>query len=312
MTSEILEKPESKPGWKSRFKCLVRFGLIAVFCSFLLSLTIGDYFTLTAVFVYATPWLIRLMVAIAAFAILRKQLWWMSATLLISGLHGGHQSYRRGAAIKHHSAGSFTIATWNAGRELDDRPSEWHFESDVVAIIESGHFDKPQWRKFQKSTPDYHWLQFESGTMLGVRGKHAKFESLGEHDLFRCFRVKVTIDHFDPFTVVVVDMRSQPWLSREEPMRRIFAATKPGEPTIILGDFNTPPDSRWIRKASFKRWSLANRRHEQGFVETWPFGLPLHCLDQIWVSEEFKVLDCKQESRPSDHRLVKARLLPSS
>ncbi|MGB6223487.1 hypothetical protein [Haloferula sp.] len=55
------------PAWKSRFKSLVRCGLIGVFGSFLLFLTVGDRFILPAVFIYATPWLIRLLAAIAAF-----------------------------------------------------------------------------------------------------------------------------------------------------------------------------------------------------------------------------------------------------
>ena len=306
------ENVSSKPSWKSHFKSLVRFGLVVVFSSFLLSLTIGDYFIVTAVPVYATPWLIRLLVALSAMAILRKELWWMSGLLLLSSIDGGLDSYRAVRLNYGKAPNSFTIATWNAGRELDDLRSEWHFDSDVVAIIESGDFDSTEWHDFQKATPDYRWLRFDSGTMLGVRGKHAKFESLGEHDLFRCYRVKVTIDPQPPFTVVVVDMRSQPWLSRDEPMRRIFNSVKPGEPAIDLGDFNTPPDSRWIRRNTKDHWSLANRSQSEGFIETWPFGLPLHCLDQIWVSKEFKTLAFRQEARTSDHRMVEARFVPRS
>ena len=77
----------------------------------------------------------------------------------------------------------------------------------------------------------------------------------------------------------------------------------------MLGDFNTPPESRWYEHATRHRFTLANRAQSRGFVETWAWGLPVHTLDPIWLSPHFEAIGARQEARASDHRLVEATVV---
>jgi endonuclease/exonuclease/phosphatase family metal-dependent hydrolase len=78
-----------------------------------------------------------------------------------------------------------------------------------------------------------------------------------------------------------------------------------------LGDFNTPPESRWYRP-----WegtlTLANNSPHRGFRETWAFGLPLLTLDQIWYGKGWLATWTEHSRHGSDHVRVKAYLLDSA
>ena len=269
-----------------------------------------DGTAISATLFYATPWLLRLIAGLLAVCVLKH---WgfrlMAATcVLVSLLEGWHSWHLDDLPAV--SEGSLTASVWNAGHHLDGKSAAWSAlgQADLSAVIECGDFSEEEWRRFTAATPGHEWQRFDTSTMLGVRGKILSHESLGVHDLYRCHRVKVMLQDQRELTVIVVDVRSQPWISREPSLAGILKAAAGDPKTIILGDFNTPPESKWFRPWRAQGLVLANDGPRRGFRETWAYGLPLLTLDHIWLGPEWKALRMDRSRHGSDHAMVTCRL----
>jgi hypothetical protein len=270
----------------------------------------GDRWMIPAVLYYATPWFARLLAALAALVAFRH--WGMRAlavTCTTVSLAESWHSFRLGdlpVAPPH----APVVSVWNAGRALDRNPSAWPAcgAAEISALIECGSFDDDEWMRFTAANPDHEWKRFDGSTMLGVRGKILSHESLGVHDRFRCQRVRVALRDHGELTVVVADVRSQPWISREQAMATILRAAGDDPRAIILGDFNTPPESVWFREWRKCEFTLANDAPRRGFRETWAYGLPLLTLDHVWLGPGWRALRCEHLRLGSDHLAVRVAL----
>lgn len=294
-----------KRAWWLRFVRLVAAGGLALAWAGLLCRG-HDGHPLAATLHYGTPWLLRLFAGLLAAVALRP--WGLRAmagtTVAIALMEGGH-SFRRDD-LPAVPAGALAVSVWNAGRALDRHPSAWAAlgDADLSAVIEAGDFSPDEWARFTAATPEHEWRRFDGSTMLGVRGKILSHEPLGVHDLYRCHRVRVALPDRGELTVVVADVRSQPWLSREPSLAGILAAAGDDPRAIILGDFNTPPESRWFRAWREKGFTLANDAPRRGFRETWAHGLPLLTLDHVWLAPGWKCLRTEKFRPGSDHARV--------
>lgn len=259
---------------------------------------------------YATPWLLRLIAGAFAASVLKH---WgfrlMAAACVLVSLAEGWHSWRRDE-LPAVTGAALATSVWNAGRHLGRTPEAWPAvgRADLSAVIECGGFSDGEWQRFTAANPDHEWRRFDASTMLGVRGKILSHEPLGVHDLFRCHRVKVVLPHHGELTVVVADVRSQPWLSREPSLAGILKAAAGDPQAIILGDFNTPPESKWFRPWREQGLTLANDGPRRGFRETWAHGLPLLTLDHIWLGPEWKTLRTEHAALGSDHLMVSSRI----
>ena len=264
-----------------------------------------DGTAVTATLFYATPWLLRLMAGVLAASVLKH---WgfrlMAVTCVVVSLFEGWQSWGRDNMAIWEDA--ITASVWNAGRDLDGNPSAWSAvgDADISAVIECGNFSEDEWKRFTEANPGHDWQRFDTSTMLGVRGKILSHESLGVHDLFRCNRVKVMLPHRGEMTVIVVDVRSQPWISREPSLTGILKVAAGDPNTIILGDFNTPPESKWFRAWRERGLVLADDAPRRGFRETWAYGVPLLTLDHVWIGPRWKALWTDRSRHGSDHAMV--------
>jgi hypothetical protein len=273
----------------------------------------ADRWMIPGVLYYATPWLLRLAAGLVALAVFRHRgvLAIAGACALVSLVEGARSFRFDRPKVR---AEAPVVAVWNAGRALERKPAAWPELglTDLCAVIECG---KPSgeegWRSFTAATPDHEWKRFDGSTMLGVRGRILSHESLGVHDLFRCHRVRVALARHGELTVVVADVRSQPWISRERAMAAILRAAGDDPRAIILGDFNTPPESHWFREWRESGFTLANDAPRRGFRETWAYGVPLLTLDHVWLAPGWRAAQCGKLRLGSDHLAVKASLQPA-
>ena len=272
-----------------------------------------DGTAITATLFYGTPWMLRLIAGVLAVSVLKHRgFLLMAATCALVSLLEGWHSWRR-EELPATSEGSFTASVWNAGRRLGGNPAAWPAigQADLSAVIECGTFSADEWRRFTDANPDHEWQRFDGSTMLGVRGKIISHESLGVHDLFRCHRVKVMMPRHGELTVVVADVRSQPWLSREPSLAGILTAAAGDPRVIVLGDFNTPPESKWFHPWREQGLTLANDGPRRGCRETWAYGMPLLTLDHVWLGQGWKATWTDRSRHGSDHLRVTATLRPS-
>jgi endonuclease/exonuclease/phosphatase family metal-dependent hydrolase len=267
-----------------------------------------DGWVIAATIYYATPWLLRLLAGLLAVVVLKHWgLRLMAATCLLVSAVEGWQSLRFDE-LPDAVDGELLVSIYNAGRTLERDPESWPVlgNTDLTAVVESGDFTEEAWGSFLAATPGMNWQRF-GGTMLGVKGKILSHESLGVHDSYRCYRARVKLPEHGEMTVVVADVRSQPWLLRDQAMAGILRAAAGDPKVVVLGDFNTPPGSMW-----YEDWhsslALANDGQRSGFRETWVFGLPLLTLDQVWIGSAWKPLWTDQTRHGSDHSRVRAVL----
>lgn len=259
---------------------------------------------------YGTPWLLRLLAGLFAVVVLRHRgLRLMAAACLLVSVGEGWNSLRFDT-LPDVVERELLVAVYNAGRTLESDPESWAVlgNTDLTGVVESGEFTPETWERFLAGTPGMSWQRF-GGTMLGVKGRILSHESLGVHDRYRCYRARVKLREHGEMTVIVADVRSQPWLSRDQAMAGILRAASGDTKVIVLGDFNTPPESKWYRdwRASL---TLANDGPRSGFRETWAFGLPLLTLDQVWIGSGWRTEWTDQTRHASDHSRVRAILVP--
>ena len=271
----------------------------------------GDRWTATAIVHYASPWLLIGAAGLAAFLRLQPSWKWLALPVLGFATQAGWRSLDP-ATAPGRAAPTFTAATWNAARTLARHPEHWRFNADVTVITETGPFHgeggraRARWDDFTRRHPDLAWQRFGNGLTLGVRGRILGHEALGDPGFLRCVRAEVELASGPALDVILVDIRSQPWLSRKAPLRTVFREAFRGRPTLVMGDFNTPADSHLLEQAVAGRLKPAHESATPGFRETWPWGIPLLTLDQIWTGGGLTPLSLHKEIRHSDHAFVEA------
>lgn len=266
-----------------------------------------------AVLVYGTPWLVMGGLGMACFLLLRPSWKWLALPLLGFAVQGAWKSLNPMATSPPGRAG-LTVANWNAARKLAQHPEHWNFPADITVITETGPFaDGPgdagsSWSSFLARDPGISWQAFGEGLTLGVRGRILDHEKFGDARFLRCVRTEVETRNGLRLDVILVDIRSQPWLSRRPALEAIFQQALRDRPTLVMGDFNTPAESLLLKSAVNGHLHPAHDFPVSGFRETWPWGLPLLTLDQIWTGGGLRPLSTRKEIRHSDHQYVESIL----
>jgi hypothetical protein len=280
-------------------------GLAATVLGTVVALTVRDRSQLASVVFYSTPWLARLIASLAAFIFLSRQRIASAAALLcffIAAFHGW-ESHRSDLPPERVPENALHVTFWNAARRLYKRPDLWRLqgEADVSALVETGPFTDPQFKAFQAINTGQQWKRLDPETTIGVRGKILSYQDLGIPGRLRCHRLQVSIPSKGEFTIVVVDIRSKVTISREIALRKVLQSVRGNPRCIILGDFNTPSESCFLDDWRADGLTLANDGPRQGFRETWPYGLPLLTLDQVWTGTALKSISAIQSRPGYDH-----------
>lgn len=209
------------------------------------------------------------------------------------------------AAAAAAKANDLRLLVWNVARP--QRPHAGLIElvrarqPHVVAVIEPGRV-QPDWlRAYEAALPGYRadwmprgllWLSRvpsryrERGKLEGI-GAYARFEVSGP---------------WPTFPVVVADVFAHLLHSRRGQLQEVLALAQDRSDALLVGDFNTPLESVF-----FQPWRVRYRQvfetSGNGLAETWPLGLPLLSLDQVWVGPDWQVIGVEKlwRVRDSDH-----------
>ncbi len=181
--------------------------------------------------------------------------------------------------------------------------------ADVLVLVETGVPGQEEFGDRAAAFPEHEVATPGGGIRALVRGR------IESSDLTR-IEGGGRLAHFVIATrgrrldVLLCDLASNPLRSRGPAFEAIRARLEApaSAPRVLLGDFNTPPDS--VHFDPIRRsWRRAFEAAGDGYDATWPVPVPLLPLDQVWVGPEIGVSRCRHLwSLRSDHRAVLADL----
>lgn len=297
---------------------LVRWLLSAVVVVGVMARLMGDRSPGISTVFYATP-LPVLATLTAALALLnwssrrRMVRWAVCTVLLLLGVVFEDWRYSPDRSSK----GDLKVVFWNAcriHRGWDQVLSEVRsWDADVIALVEAGTGNETTRQKWQDGCPGYRVSLLGAGIVLLTRGESGETTVHEFPDGSRARQIHTQV-RGQNLQLVVTDIQANPLLSRVQPLRQLADVVEPlaDEPTLLLGDFNTPMTSdllRPIRSRYLPAFDVAGR----GYRPTWPQPFPVLAIDQAWVSPQLEVTSCRHLwTNASDHRPVYLTVRASS
>ncbi len=205
------------------------------------------------------------------------------------------------------------VLFWNVYRAPFGWDSIHEENADVVVLAEFGESRLPPdfWRNNFPNHPYKRILPRE----VAVVSKHPIHKGEAAHHSSRGLyhRLVLSIDGQD-VSLMVCDVPSRPYHRRSESIRRVteMATEFRNQPSLIVGDMNTPVDSVHfdeLRHSYRNAFAVAGR----GYHATWPMPLPVLAIDHCWVSRHIEVVACRIKwTVSSDHRPIVADMLIST
>jgi endonuclease/exonuclease/phosphatase (EEP) superfamily protein YafD len=203
------------------------------------------------------------------------------------------------------------IVEWNAAhlprgvRTAADVIRKW--DADVIGIVEAGTTYQLELEEWERALPDYHIVCPRPQMLLISPHEIRDVEviSIGRHSDVAVARIERGTEVLN---VALVDIISNLGYGRSEPLRRLaqVVETRDSPPHVVMGDFNTPPESVWFAPLR-QQYRLAFEVAGTGNRATWPVPVPVLQLDYLWISANVFVAKCHHGwTTASDHRPVMA------
>ncbi len=194
--------------------------------------------------------------------------------------------------------GSIRTAFWNTMHNhyptADYAADLCTYDADIIGLVEA----PAELTAWQRLFPD-HRVDGSGSMKLLVRGEilQRRANHIPKELKLQHWTIRVRGARLEVF---LVDMDANPFYNRKRALTMLYdQITRAGDaPVIVMGDFNTPLES--VHYADLRQ--DLTPAEPNGFRETWPFGLPVLSLDQVWLGNGATALGCaKQSRRRSDH-----------
>lgn len=207
----------------------------------------------------------------------------------------------------------WTIAVWNAAhlprgvQAAAEVIRQWN--ADVVGVVEAGTTYELELVEWQKALPDYQIVCPRPQMLLLARGQIRKVQltPIGRHSDVATAEIE---REGHVASVALVDVISNLHYGRAEPLRNLTGVLNelPARPQVVMGDFNTPPESVWFESLR-EHYACAFDRAGRGLRTTWPVPAPVLQLDFLWTRKDVVVHQCFHRwTLASDHRPVIAHI----
>lgn len=275
----------------------------------IIRLSLKDHVPGLSVFYYATPLAVILIGSVISlvFAIVAKRRYGF-VIWLIASVSVGLWWWRTELIFSSKAAQEDDVVVLFANIAHQENPTGLlklikDIQPDMIGLVET-HPDR-NGTVWQQWLPEYEIAFAETTNKLLAKKIVSPPQSreIGVGSVLREIKVEVRgqIIHCQ-----IVDITSNPFHSRKPILRQLadLADTHSGENLLMMGDFNTPPESVHflpIRKSHQNLFEQVG----SGIRATWPDVLPVLSLDQIWSNRNLEGVSCRHHNQSgSDHRAV--------
>lgn len=218
--------------------------------------------------------------------------------------------------------GRLRVAFWNVARGRMGWNAVFatisQFDADVIGLVECTMPADALADRLRREFPEHEVARFHHSMILLSRYPIVSFENrLCEAEPNASGR---PIAHFgiahvsrgdNELSFVVADIDSHPLRFRKRPLESLLGIGTElrDQPTVVMGDFNTPTDSVWVspfRTDFINTFARAGR----GIDCTWPVPLPVMAIDQMWASRRWTIQTAELGwTWVSDHRPIISELV---
>lgn len=268
-----------------------------------------DHFRILQIFFYAFP--LPLIILLGGFITLlffkRKRyfIFFICTTLGLTGIWLNN-SYIFPSPVEIPKDAT-SIIFWNAA----DRPTIHmdilteniqNIQPDIIALTETENASAEDIQQLSQDFPAYEFRILEGNMLIGIKGRIEKITYTIEEQSYDINFVEAQLKS-GPILMAFTDTFQSPTMDKRKTLGTILQLATQRNSDIIVGDFNTPYESVHFRKYETDYTSFHD--YGEGFSATWPFGIPLLEIDQIFTSKKLKPIRLQKfYYKVSDHAML--------
>lgn len=177
-----------------------------------------------------------------------------------------------------------------------------NIQPDIIALAEAKNASEEDIEQLSKDFPAYEFQILQGNMLIGIKGHIKKITYTIEEWSYDINFIEAQLKNSD-ISIALTDTFQNPTMDKRKTLETILKLVSQQNSDIIIGDFNTPYESVHFRNYEINYTSFHN--YGQGFSATWPFGIPLLELDQIYVKKALTpILLQKFNYDVSDHAML--------
>lgn len=291
------------------FRIFRACALIAYALLLLIHFILKDHFQSLQIFFYAFPLPILILIGciITIFYYRRKGyfifFFWLTLGLTGIWLNNAYV-FPRSIEV---SEDATSVIFWNAANRSKLpmailRESIKKIQPGIIALSETEHATEADIRELSLAFPAYEFQILEGDMMIGVKGQIKNITYVLEEHSYDINFVEMQL-HNGPLLLAFTDTFQSPTMNKRKTLETVLHLISERNSDLIVGDFNTPYESVHFRK--FETNYISFHDYGQGFSATWPYGIPLLEIDQIYTAKTLSpILLEKFYYKVSDHAML--------
>jgi len=178
------------------------------------------------------------------------------------------------------------------------------FDPNIIALVETKNLKDSEVDTLQNKFKNYQFKKVDGEMLIGIKGSinHVYYKYV--EDSHKYNYIEITLDNIKR-KLLIADISASPFINKEKPLTAILEFSEAQNIDFLIGDFNTPYES--VHFKNYHKNFNSFHTYGNGFTATWPYGIPLLELDQIWLNKKHQpVILIKEQYSKSDHKLLVA------
>lgn len=289
------------------FKISKAFLLIGYAFLLLIHFVIKDHIFILSEFFYAFPLPIIIVISLFLCIIFRKVKTVLFSLLFITSILifvWINNYYLINTSDKKDAS---SVLFWNVARNkpfpidiISKNMDEFHPE--IIGLVEADNITIQDTANLKKQFPDYAFKVLEGNMFVGIKGQIKSIYYQSKNNSYKFNHITALINN-KSIPILLVDINAAMFLDRETPLNTVKKYAIEHDIAFIIGDFNTPYESVLFKDYYLNYQNL--HQYTNGFTATWPYGIPLLELDQIFMSKNMKPICLEKINfNVSDHQLL--------